>query len=103
MNKILFLYNDMNNVKGISDVMLVAERFASQSGYGNFIVDEAPKPAINFEDGSSVAIRPISKGVSDFKRAFIIEFILMTPLKHLLILLSFRSFLLDSTTTRAEH
>lgn len=52
MNKILFLYNDMNNVKGISDVMRVAERFASQSGYGKFTVTNRPKPVINFEDGS---------------------------------------------------
>lgn len=65
MNKILFLYNDVNNVKGISDVMFVAERFAMQSGYGNFSVTSRPKPAINFEDGSYVAIRPISKGISN--------------------------------------
>ena len=65
MNKILFLYNDMNDVKGISGAMFVAERFASQSGYGKFTVTSRPKPVINFEDGSYVAIRPISKGVSD--------------------------------------
>lgn len=64
----------MNSVKGISDAMFVAERFASQSGYGKFTVTSRPKPAINFEDGSYVAVRPISKGVSDlseFDRIYI--------------------------------
>lgn len=65
MNKILFLYNDMNDVKGISGAMFVAERFAMQSGYGKFTVTTKPKPVINFEDGSYVVIRPISKGLSD--------------------------------------
>lgn len=68
MNKILFLYNDMNDVKGISDAMLVAERFASQSGYGQFTVTSRPKPVINFEDGSYVVIRPISKGISELSK-----------------------------------
>lgn len=68
MNKILFLYNDMNDVKGISDAMLVAERFASQSGYGQFTVTSRPKPVINFEDGSYVVIQPISKGVSELSK-----------------------------------
>lgn len=68
MNRILFLYNDMNSVKGISDAMFVAERFAMQSGYGKFTVSSRPKPVINFEDGSYVTIKPISKGISDISQ-----------------------------------
>lgn len=68
MNKVLFLYNDLNNTKGISDVMRVAERYARQSSLGNFTISTRPFPVINFEDGSYVEIKPISKGIASISQ-----------------------------------
>lgn len=76
MNKILFLYNDLNNVLGISTVMGVVERYARNSGNGGFKVTTRPYPAINFENGASIAVRPVSKGLydlSEFDKIYVDE------------------------------
>lgn len=65
MNKVLFLYNDLNSVVGISTVMGVVERYARNSGNGNFKVTTRPYPAVNFENGASIAVRPVSNGLSN--------------------------------------
>lgn len=65
MNKVLFLYNDLNSVVGISTVMGVVERYARNSGNGNFKVSTRPHPAVNFENGASIAVRPVSNGLSN--------------------------------------
>lgn len=65
MNKILFLYNDLNSVVGISTVMGAVERYARISGNGNFKVVTRPYPAVNFENGASIAVRPVSNGLSN--------------------------------------
>lgn len=74
MNKILFLYNDLNSVIGISTVMGVVERYARKSGNGNFKVVTRPHPAINFENGAYIAVRAVSDGLydlSDFDKVFV--------------------------------
>lgn len=74
MTKILFLYNDLNSVAGISTVMGVVERYARNSKQGNFKVTTRPHPAINFENGASIAVRPVTQGLSnlaEFDKIFV--------------------------------
>lgn len=76
MSKILFLYNDLNSVAGISTVMGVVERYARKSKNGNFKVTTRPYPAINFENGASIAVRPVTQGLSnlsEFDKIFVDE------------------------------
>lgn len=63
MTKILFLYNNLNDIRGISTVMQVAERYARNSGKGNFWVNTKPSPSIKFEEGSVITVMPISGGI----------------------------------------
>lgn len=67
MTKVLFLYNDLNDVKGISTAMQVAERYAFNSDNGKFWVETRPKPVINFENGSSIAVRPVTQGLKNLE------------------------------------
>lgn len=71
---ILFVYNDYNDVRGISTVMAVAERFALNSNRGKFWVNTKPNPSIKFEDGGVVSVMPITKGipnVEDYDKVYI--------------------------------
>lgn len=65
MTKILFLYNNLNDVKGISTAMQVAERYARYSNLGKFWVNTHPDPSIKFEEGSTIVVKPISRGLSN--------------------------------------
>lgn len=65
MSNILFLYNDLNDFKGISNAMMVAERYAMKSEKGKFWINSRPNPSIKFEDGSKVSVLPVTKGISN--------------------------------------
>lgn len=76
MAKILFLYNDLNDIKGISTVMQVAERFAMNSDKGKFWVNTHPSPSIKFEEGTVLSVKPISKSlnnIGDYDEVYIDE------------------------------
>lgn len=64
MTKILFLYNNLNDVRGISTAMQVAERYAINSGKGKFWVNTRPSPSIKFEEGSTITVKPVSGGLT---------------------------------------
>lgn len=63
MSKILFIYNDYNDIKGIASVMKVAEQYALSSNKGKFWVNGKPNPSIQFESGETVTILPVTKGI----------------------------------------
>lgn len=65
--KIAFVYNDYNDVRGISTVMQVAERYAMNLNKGEFWVNASNNPSIGFSDGSIVSVLPVSKGLSSLK------------------------------------
>lgn len=65
--KIAFVYNDYNDVRGISTVMEVSERYVYSIGSEISWVNTKGNPVINMSDGSSVYVLPVSKGISDLK------------------------------------
>lgn len=74
MSKVLFVYNDYNDVAGISNAMAVAERYALKSQKGKFWVNSKPSPSIQFEEGTTISILPLTKGVpplGDFDEIYI--------------------------------
>lgn len=76
MSKVLFLYNDLNSVTGISEVMGVVERYARNSDNGVFKVSTRPNPSVKFENGSSILVLPVSMGIenlSDFDKVYVDE------------------------------
>lgn len=66
MSNILFIYNDLNDIKGISTVMQVAERYALNSDKGRFWVNSRPSPSIKFEEGTVISIKPVTSGLLYF-------------------------------------
>jgi len=72
--KILFVYNDYNDVRGISTVMGVAERYAFSLGESEITSVNSKNPMIVLKDGSEIEIAPVSKtftGFENYDKVFI--------------------------------
>lgn len=69
MNKVLFLYNDINDVIGVSSVMMVVERYAmNKSKEGEFVVKGGEHPRIQFDNGSSIDVLPVTRGLTGISK-----------------------------------
>lgn len=65
MKKVLFLYDDLNNMSSISSTMGIVERYALSLDKGVFKVSTGTTPTISFSDNSHILVRPVTKGLKD--------------------------------------
>lgn len=65
MKKVLFLYDDLNNMSSISSTMGVVERYALTLGKGVFKVSTGATPIVSFKDDSYIVVKPMTRGLRD--------------------------------------